>query len=72
MCTVDGTAGCRDDVDKMVSNKCIHKKINHYLLTLLLLHIVAKGTTKMYVQILCQIANDRGWIQHRDGAAVIV
>ncbi len=71
-CTVDGTAGRRDDVDEMVTNKCIHKKINHYLLTLLLLHIVAEGTTKMCVQILRQIANDRGWFQHRDGAAVMV
>jgi hypothetical protein len=71
-CTVDGTTGRRDDVDEMVSNKCIHKKINHYLLTLLLLHIVAEGTTKMYVQILCQIANDRRWFQHRNGAAVMV
>jgi len=25
--------GRRDDVDEMVSNKCIHKKINHCLLT---------------------------------------
>jgi hypothetical protein len=71
-CTVDGTAGRRDDIDEMVSNTCIHKKINHYLLTLLFLHIVAEGTTKMCVQILHQIANDRGWFQHRDGAAVMV
>jgi hypothetical protein len=26
--------GRHDDVDEMVSNKCIHKKINRYLLTL--------------------------------------
>jgi hypothetical protein len=71
-CTVDGTAGRRDDANEMVSNKCIHKKINHYLLNLLLLHIVAEGTTEMCVQILRQIANDRGWFQHRDGAAVMV
>ena len=38
----------------------IHKKINWYLLTLLLLHIVVKGTTKMCVQIVRQIANCRG------------
>jgi hypothetical protein len=31
--------GRRDDIDEMVSYKCIHKKINHYLLTLLLLQI---------------------------------
>jgi hypothetical protein len=59
-CTVDGTAGRLDNVDEMMSNKCIHKQINHYLLTLLLLHIVAEGTTEMCVQILCQIANDGG------------
>jgi hypothetical protein len=45
--------GRRDDVDEMVSNKCIHKKINHYLLTLLLLNIVVEGTTEMCVQIVC-------------------
>ena len=67
-CTADGTTGRRDDVDEMVSNKCIHKKINHHLLTLLLLHIVVEDTTKMCVQILRQIANDRGWFQHRNGA----
>ena len=51
--------GRRDDVDEMVSNKCIHKKINHYLLTLLRLHIDAQGTTKMCVLLVCQIANNR-------------
>jgi hypothetical protein len=45
--------GRRDNVDEMVSNKCIHKKINHYLLTLLLLNIVIEGTTEMCVQIVC-------------------
>jgi hypothetical protein len=45
--------GRRDDVDEMVSNKCIHKKINHYFLTLLLLNIVVEGTTEMCVQIVC-------------------
>jgi hypothetical protein len=45
--------GRLDDVDEMVSNKCIHKKINHYLLTLLLLNIVVEGTTEMCVQIVC-------------------
>jgi hypothetical protein len=41
------------DWNEMVSNKCIHKKINHYLLTLLLLNIVVEGTTEMCVQIVC-------------------
>ncbi len=50
----------------------IHKKINWYFLTLLLLHIVVQGTTKMCVQIVRQIAYGRGWFQHRDGAAVMV
>ena len=50
--------GRRDDVDEMVSNKCIHKKINHYLLTLLRLHIDAQGTTKMCVLLVCQIADN--------------
>ena len=50
--------GRRDDVDEMVSNKCIHKKINHYLLTLLRLHIDAQGTTKMCVLLVYQIANN--------------
>ena len=52
--------GRRDDVDEMVSNKCIHKKINHYLLTLLHLHIDTQCTTKICVLLVCQIANNRG------------
>jgi hypothetical protein len=62
-CTVDGTAGHHDDVDEMVSNKCIHKKINHYLLTLLLLQIVAKGTTEMCVHI---AMGQPSWCKSRD------
>ena len=50
----------------------IHKKINWYLLTLLLLHIVVESTTEMCVQLVCWIVNDRGWFQHRDGAVVMV
>ena len=64
--------GRRDDVDEMVSNKCIHKKINHYLLTLLRLHIDAQGTTKMCVLLVCQIANNRGCCGIVMGAAVVM
>jgi hypothetical protein len=66
--------GCRD-VDANASNGewfFIHKKINWYLLALLLLHIVVEGTTEMCVQLVCWIANDKGLFGRGDGAAVMM
>ena len=61
-----------DDVDEMVSNKCIHKKINWYFLTLLLLHIVVEGTTEMCVILVYRIANNRGCCGIMMGAAAVM
>ena len=65
----------RRDVDANASDSewfFIHKKINRYQLTLLLLHIVVEGTTEMCVQLVCSIANDKGLFGRGNGAAVMI
>jgi hypothetical protein len=64
--------GHHDDVNEMVSNKCIHRNINWYFLTLLLLHIVVKGTTEMCVILVCRIANNRGCCGIMMGAVAVM
>ena len=65
----------RRDVDANASDGewfFIHKKINRYQLTLLLLHIVVEGTTEMCVLLVYQIANNRGCCGIVMGAAVVM